>query len=350
MGVPVMGHQTKLWMVEALPFNATTASAFEFISENLSQKKTRIYNEGIVGSRSRARERVRDASLMSNGTITMTPNKAELDLLLPWILGADASGAGTGADPYVYALAETLQEFQVMLFRVSSAASHTKEVFLYEGCRVSSATFSASAGGPLTLALSIEAETELAFENGSVSNGYGTAYPTQATAVMSSGTSVPSSSPNTVAGSMFMFSDTSGASGNFEIGGVVRSAFDWSLTIDNLLANRQLNSLVRTEIPSDGRLVTFSATLPFTSDEDDLYGTDVNDSSPDMNDCTFTFYAADVTNLPRVIFTLGTVNLDEVTPTTNSKGEVVLALSGTSYRKNTSTAKPELQVSTAESS
>lgn len=349
MGVPVMGSQAKLWVVEALPFNASTASALEFVSETLSAKKTLVYNDGIRGTRARGRERVRVGGITCNGTITMTPSKAELDLLLPWILGADATGAGTSGDPYVYALAETLQEFQVMVFRVSSVATHTAEVFVYEGCRVARATFSASSGGPLTLSLDIEAETEVFFENGSIGNGYGTAYPTQSTAIMSSGSSIPSSVVDN--NSMFMFSDSSGASGNFEVGGAVRNAYDWTLTIDNMLdAGRQLNQLVRTSIPTMDRLVTLNMTLPFTSDEDDLYNVDVNDSSPDMNDCTFTFYAADVTNLPRVIFTLGTVNVDPVTPTVGSKGEVVLSLSGTSYRKNSSTAKPELQVSTAESS
>lgn len=347
MGVPGVGSQSKLWMVETLPFDASAAQCFEFQSESLRATSGKVYNDGIRGTRARARERCRDGVIVCNGSISMTPSKTELDTLLPWILGTNATGSGTFGSPYSYTLAETLQEFQVLVYRVSSAATHTRQVFLYEGCRVARATFSASAGGPLSLTLEIEAETETSYQNGSGANW--DAYDGSTNVLTADGNSIPTTSPDNE--SMFMFYDTTnpGSTGVFEVAGVVREAFDWSLTIDNMLdTGRHLNSRVRSNIPAMDRQVGIACTLPFTSDEDDLYNLAVNATSPDMNDWLFTFYNPNGTGTTdhAMQFTLGTVNLDETTPTVNSKGEIVLSLSGVSYRKNSSTAKAELACAT----
>lgn len=345
MGVPTTGpaatgSQAKIWVVEALQFNATSALCLDFQSESIQQQTSLYYNDGIRGTKSRARERVRKATKTISGSITLTPSKTELRTLLPWILGTDESGSGTSGDPYVYIQAETMQEFQVLIQRVlGSLSGHTDEVFLYEGCRVSRATFSASTAGPLQLTLDIEAETEKSYADGAITTAND-----GVTTVISSGNSVPTSVPDT--NTLFMFYDTGHANGNLTLGNADRECFDWSLTIDNVLdTGRYMNSLTRTNIPSLDRIVTMSATVPFTEAEDDLYDPDVNSTSPDTNTNLVKFYAELGTNDDVLQFTIGTWNIESRTPTVNGKGEIVMALNGGVYRKNTSTVKNEVAVS-----
>lgn len=341
-GTPAMGHQSKIWIVETLPFDESSAQCLEFISESMSQSTSLSYNDGIRGTRQMARERVRKSARTVGGTITMTPTQTELRTLLPWILGTNETGSGTSGSPYAYILAETLQEFQILALKVEPSAIHTDEVFLYENCRVARATFSASSGGPLTLSLDIEAETERSYANGSISIGSNPSTPTDVMSGGSSGRSVPSSVPDT--DTPFMFYDTGHSNGALTIGNADRECFDWSLTIDNVLdTGRFMNSLDRTNIPSMGLVVSMTATVPFTAAEDELYDADVNSSSPDTNTNLVKFYNS--ANDKVVQFTMATWNIESRTPTVNGKGEVVLPLSGTVYRKNAATAKDAVGIS-----
>lgn len=341
-GTPGTGSQTKIWISESLPFNTTSAQCLEFQSESLQQQTSLYYNDGIRGTRSRARERVRKATKTVGGSITMTPTKTELRTLLPWILGTNETGSGTSGTPYAYILAETMQEFQVLIQRYNLSASHLYSVFLYEGCRVSRATFSASTGGPLQLTLDIEAETEQKLAYGGSATWYDAE--TGLVEVTSpAGDDVPTSVPDN--DSIFMFSDTGGATGYMTLGNSDRECFDWSLTIDNVLdTGRYMNSLTRRNIPSLDRIVSMSATVPFTAAEDDLYDPDVNRASPDINVNLVRFYSELGTNDDVLNFTLATWNIESRSPTVNGKGEIVLALNGGIYRKNTSTVKAEVAV------
>lgn len=348
VGTPSMGHQTKIWIVESLPFNATTAQCLDFQSESIQQRTSLYYNDGIRGMRSRARERVRESAQTIGGAITMTPSKTELRTLLPWILGGDEAGSGTSGTPYTYALAETMQTFQLLIQR-STVPGHTDAVFLYEGCTVSRATFSASTAGPLQLSLEIEAKTEKPFTNGSGANW--DAYDGSTAVLTADGNAVPTSVPDT--NTIFMFHDSGGSDGILTLGGTNREAFDWSLTIDNVLdTGRYMNNIVRSSIPSTDRIVTMSATVPFSEAEDHLYfsgaalsDSPVNATSPDMHDDGIRFYAEQGTNDDVLLFTTGTWNIEPVTPTVNGKGEVVLPLNGTLYRKNSATAQNEISAS-----
>lgn len=339
-GTPTTGSQSKLWIVETLPFNPSSAQCLEFQSESLQQQTSLFYNDGIRGTRSRARERVRKATKTVSGSISMTPSKTELRTLLPWILGTNETGTGTSGDPYLYAQSETMQEFQILTSRSQAQLGvHTDEIFLYEGCRVSRATFSASAGGALQLTLDIEAETEKTFADEGITTGFD-----GSTNVITGGaTDSPTSVPDT--NTMFMFYDTGHANGNLTLANADRECFDWSLSIDNVLdTGRYMNSLTRTNIPSLDRIVSMTATVPFTAAEDELYDMDVNSTSPDTNTNLVKFYAELGTNDDVLQFTLGTWNIESRSPTTNGKGEIVLSLSGGIYRKNTSTVKPEVAV------
>lgn len=340
-GTPPVGSAAKMWIkVGALPFDATSAQALEFVSENLGAVGDNYYNDAVRGTRSRGRERIRRVSHRVAGSIVLTPSYTELRTLLPLILGTAESGSGTSGAPYAYALAESLLPFQLLISRVSSALSgHTAAVFLYENCYVARATFSAAQGGPLTLTLEIVATRETKYTHGAITTGS-----VDTGNVLSSGNAVPSSSPDNE--NCWIFSDTEG-DGSLAVANAIREAFDWSLSIDNALdTTRQMNSLYNRTFPALDRAVEMAMTLPFTTAEDDLFWPAVNSSSPDMNINAVTF-ASTATGAGAVTlgFTLGTWNIRPVTPTVGSKGEIVLPLSGPLYRKNSSTAKPELAVS-----
>jgi hypothetical protein len=158
----------------------------------------------------------------------MNPNAAELALLLPWILGADASGT-------TYALGEWLQSFTTTIKKDNSTDG---KVFTYNGCRVARAVFSAEQGGPLTLQMDIEARDETV-------NNAGT---------------FPSLTLNVATGP-FIFSDSAGA---ITVAGSPYPFKRFSVTVDNMLdTERFTNSQTRTAIPTRGRIVTVELDGPY---------------------------------------------------------------------------------------
>jgi len=341
-GTVPQGSQSRLWIATTLPFNATTALCLEFTGEGMSQTKERYYNDAIRGTRSRARERMRTVRAILSGSITMTPSYTELRTLLPLICGTAESGAGTSGDKYTYALAETIPSFYLLIAKVPpSDTSHTKGVQLCEGCVVSRATFSSNSGGPLVLTLDIEGTREKMFQHGALSTASDGL--TDVMSLGSSAQSVPSSVPGTE--SCWVFADSQATNGTFTIGGTNHEAFDFSLSIDNVVdANRFANSLYRRVIPAQDRDVQMSATLPFTTAEDELYDLAVNSSSPDINNNLLTFEQAESSSSDTISFNLGTWNPTPRTPVVAGKFENPLQLSGGVYRKNTTTAKPELAI------
>ena len=131
-----------------------------------------------------------------------------------------------------------------------------------------------------------------------------------------------------------------------KLGAADREAFDWSLSLDNVLdTTRQMNSLYRRSMPAQDRDLQMAATVPFSTAEVNLFWPDVNSASPDMNDNEVRFVADAAMSAVWLRFLLGTWNPVPVTPSVGAKSEVVLPLAGPVYRKNSSTAKPELAVS-----
>lgn len=255
MGVSAQGSQAKLAFDAVLPFDGSS-EAYEFINESLQMVQTHVNTQGIRGTRSRLKGRTRIASEQITGSIVMQPSVTELDRLWPRILGG-ATNLG------VTDVADTLPEFQVMIDRIT-------KVFTYAGCVVSSAVISGSSGQPISLTLNIEGETE------SVGN---------------SGT-FPSLSIDT--DTMFVFSDVV-----LTLDGTARELSAFTLTIDNLLdTGRYMNSVTRSQIPTQDRQVTLAVTLPYTTDEDDLYDIAIAgiDGSLALDDGTTT-YTFDFGNL-----------------------------------------------------
>lgn len=340
-GTPMEGVLSKMWFAAALPFDATTALCIEFQGEGLQSVREQYHPDVIRGQRSRPRELRREARVNVSGTITFPVTKTALISLMPHILGTAASGSGTAGSPYVFVIGQTLPEFQLLIQKVlGSLGAHTAEIFLYEGCYVSTAVFSAGQNGPLMLTLGIEAKRETPFADGAL-NVAGTIN-TGANVCSTAG--VPTSDPST--DPCFMFWETQGASSSFELGGVEREAFDWSLSINNLLdTGRFMNSLYRSRIPTQGLDITMASNVGFTASEDDLYNPGINASSPDMNDNVILFYLERGTNDDALKFEIASWQPVATTPVVGGKGEVILPLSGPVDAKFTATAKKELQVS-----
>lgn len=236
MGNPSVGALGQM-ALDATSSFSSSSKWIEFNSESISKKGVIVDSAGIRGTRSHSAERVRSGPYKINGTVQLDCSIAALDTLLAYILGA-------GPASHVYSLAEALPSFYLMIDRGA-------KVFLYSGCSVSKATFSASARDPrLRLALEIEAETESLANGGSFPGG------------MTRDT-----------GSTYLFSDSNSG---LSINGTTYSAFDWELSIDNgLLADRFVNELSRSQIPATDRIVRVRMTTPWSSSETGLYNVGV---------------------------------------------------------------------------
>lgn len=128
----------------------SSSESYSFISETLKQTVELDIDPSIRGTRSRAKERSGVSLKRVGGDITFRPSPTELDKLLPRILGAAESSD-------TFAVAETLPEFWVALYRVAGA-------YKYNNCKVGSARFSGSEGQALQLALSIFGKTRTKIE------------------------------------------------------------------------------------------------------------------------------------------------------------------------------------------
>lgn len=133
----VYGYASQLGIDDADP----VTKRFDFHREGLVLDEMFKDTNGLRGTRSHDISRIRAANRRCGGPISLQPSAVELALLLPWILGANASGT-------TYALADTLPTRYVTIDRVI-------KVFKYTGVVVNRATFRASEGEPLSLDLDL---------------------------------------------------------------------------------------------------------------------------------------------------------------------------------------------------
>jgi len=271
-----MGHQSRLSMAAAGTAIGSYTEAYEFRTEGLRAAREIVETSGIRGTRSMPIERTRDGTVRINGTIAFHATPAMLDLLLPRIMGS-----AEVAD--LFAVSETLPEFDVLIERVAKR-------FVYAGCKVSRATFRATAGGALELDLEVTGKSETVSA---------TAFPTIA---------APTDPP-------YIWSDAV-----CTVEGSARVVTRWELSIDNQLNARFSNSNTATDIHTQGRVVTVSMTVPYTSDEVDLYG--INSSG--ASGATFV-----LTNGGRSItFTIGALAVADSSPGVSGPGEILLEMNG----------------------
>lgn len=220
------GYATQLGIDTASP----VARGFEFDSCSLKGVETHNDATGLKGTRSRFSERVTKGLFVVGGSINMRPTAADLERLLPLILGANASGS-------TFALAEALQAFNVAVDKVEN-------VYVYAGCVVARATFSSSEGGDLQLAMEIVGKTE-----------------TEGAAA-----SFPSVTYDTAAKP---FEHAQGTT--FTLAGAARKVRSWQLTIDNHVESSFYNSLTAQRLAAQDRTVALSVTCPWDADHDDLH-------------------------------------------------------------------------------
>lgn len=231
--VPAQGALTKV----GFDVDATTVGGFDASSQGIEaitcsmrQVETRLHSGGLRGTRSRHQSRNRIVSQRSTGTFVCNPTAAEIDWLLPYILGGATAGGVTD-------VANTLPTFSMLVDKGSKR-------FVYTGCVVGRAVFAASQGGAVSLSLDIEATAE----------------------ATGSDTAFPSAVPFTSA-SFFVLSDCA-----FTWLSSARKFSQFELAIDNMLdADRFNNSLTRAQIVGQDRAVQLSLNTPYTSDNVDLY-------------------------------------------------------------------------------
>lgn len=232
MAVDSQGAQAKLCLEPgSSPHTFDTSSEpYQFNSENLIGRQTILPDQGMSGTRSEHSGRTRFGERSVAGQITLCPSPNDLNLLLPRILGATES-----VD--VFALAETLPAFGVMIDRVA-------KVWSLSDCYVNKATFSCSAGQKLVLVLDI-----IGFD---YSIGAAGSFPALTLGVTSA------DQPYTMSDAVFTLASTARVTKSFE------------LVIDNMLEGRRSNSLAITSLTPQARKITLKTVHPYTSAETDL--------------------------------------------------------------------------------
>lgn len=278
-----MGHQSRMSFAAAGTAIGSYTEAHEFVSEGLRKSLTILDTSGIRGTRSHPKERTRDGTYTVGGQIRMHATPAMLDLLLPRILGANESTD-------VFALAETLPEFDVLIDRVAKR-------FVYGSCKVSRATFRCQAGGLLELDLDIVGKTETVSA---------TAFPT---------ITAPTDAPYVFADAVCTLLSSA------------RIVTQWELTIDNAIDARFSNSQTATSLNTTDRIVTCNLTVPYTSVEVDLYGINTGSAAA----ATFVFTNGGYSTS----FAIANLQIPDNSPTVESRGEILLQLSGVAKKSST---------------
>lgn len=263
-----------------LAFGDTTGGLTEplqFIKESIGLHNEIYIPDGIVGTREILAERSRENIRHVAGTVDLEPNPAELAYILKRILGGTPSGTS-------YPLADTVPSFAAIVDRIT-------KVWTYSTLYVNKGVFRAQQGGPLAVSLDILGTDE------SVGNA---------------GT-FPSLTINTAGGGPFMMSDLA-----ITVAGTAYKFFDFTLTVDNMLEMRHLNSLTPTSITPRFRRITLDLDAP-SGDAIALYGTQIPGSAVVA---TFTNGAQSLA------FSLPSVQYPKRTPTVPGKTEIHLPIQG----------------------
>ena len=207
--------------------SAPATLLLDLISGDIGLQEALVNGTGVRGTRSRHKSRTRKGLRRPTGSITIEPNVDELVFWLPYILGGTPTGT-------IYPLGETIDSF-------ISVKDMIDKVFTYSGCKVSSATFRSSQGGPLQLSLNIEGVDETVGNAGT--------FP-----AIELGEAAP-----------FVHHD-----GAFSVNSITgRTFFDFELTVDNMLDGERFgNSATRTALNATDRNITLGLTPPYGGNHD----------------------------------------------------------------------------------
>lgn len=128
---------------------------FEFARCMLGAHESIIDANGIIGSRSRDIERVRNGLVHVNGQIEVEPSALEWSLLLPWMMG----GATSGSPAVTYTLGEQMPTRFISVDKVA-------KVFTYAGCAVNKFTLRGAQGEALKCTIEVIGTTETQANSG----------------------------------------------------------------------------------------------------------------------------------------------------------------------------------------
>ena len=225
MATPAISYAGQVGIGASNPVN----TFMEFVSCSLSKTSELAVTSGQRGKRGRDFNRARTHKYKATGQLVLEPCVAELDALLPWLLG----GATTSS---VTAFTDALAKRFVTVDKVT-------KVMTYAECVISQWVFEGSEGNPLRLSLDIEGQSE-----------------TEGNAA-----SFPSLTPSFE--NFFIFSDLT-----FAVNSITCTPKSFRLTVNNNLdTERFLNSLTRDEIPSLDRTVNLEIALPYDTVHEPLY-------------------------------------------------------------------------------
>lgn len=255
----------------------------DFVSESLQATTNLVESDGIRGTRSRNKERVRAGLINVGGNITMNPSPTELDELLEVILGGTESTD-------TFALAETLPTFIIAVDRVA-------KVFTYAGLVVNTASFTGTPGQPMTLSMDVLGTTETVANAGT--------FPALTFDL----------------DSMFVFTDAV-----FTYNSTAYAVTEFDVTINNNVTARFTNSTTATDISPEDREVTLTVTTPYTSSETALYLPGVAGNAGDLaltnGGQSLTFDFANLKANP------------DVTPVVGGRGEIFNQITFKSFKSS----------------
>jgi hypothetical protein len=222
------------------------------ISAGLARTEEKVPRPHLLSSAGSAMRRNHYTQASSaGGAFSVEASYDNIGMLIQHTMGASAAPGGGGPYTHTYSLAQALPAGMTMEF---NRGTGTSEVLT--GCKLNSATLAVSSGGVMTFDADVIAKT----------------------ALTRSGAATPSYGPNQ---RPILHSHA----GQFTFNSVAYDLVDFSLTVNNSLARRQLLGSALTKEPkrSDFQSVELSCTVEV---EDALYQALLADTS---SDATITF-------------------------------------------------------------
>lgn len=270
------GWQTKA-CVQAGATIDSGAKPLELTSHTLQKKQTLLNTQGVYGTRSQRGERTRISQEVVAGSLVLPWSPASGAVLLPFVLGANASGT-------TFALAETLPEFVVQIDAATA-------VYTYANLVATKGTWRAQPGGFVEFTLDVMGQDESAGAAGSGQS-----------------LTAPLDQP-------YLLSDAV-----LTLDGDAYTIFNIELSVDNKVQSRFGNSVTATRnAPADLREVAISFDNPFTSNEVALY----NDALGGV-----AIVLALTNGTVSTTFTMAYVEFPSMTPIMAGKSEMPLKMQG----------------------
>lgn len=217
----------------------------EILGGGLKAAHSRVMSQGATGTRQRLHETTGDGKIVVAGDVEVRPTYTGLAGLLPYIMGGTKTGS---SNPFTYPYADVNQNYAVGQQGFYTTTDLGTKVYTHTGVNIAKAVFSCQQGMDMKCVLSLVAQTETVGNSGT--------FPS---------ITLPTDAP-------FMWSTAV-----LTLNGTARSMKDWTLTIDNHPdTDRFMNSQTATQFPFYDFGVELEATLPATTDEQDLYNVGLN--------------------------------------------------------------------------